>query len=352
MNIFYAFEKNKRLLIHVKNSLVVTIILLNYISILNYYNIMHIIKPKRLRKGDLIGIISPASAPNDLFKIEKGINYLESLGYKVKVGKNASIYHGYLAGTDEQRIEDLHDMFRDKEVKAIICTRGGYGSPRLLDKIDYKLIARNPKIFVGYSDITALQMAFLQKASLLTFAGPMLAVDLYNSVSPFTEEMFWALLTSNKKFGRIKFPGNEKIFPVVKGVAKGRLIGGNLATFLSLSGTQYFPELKNKILLLEEVSEAPYRVDRMLNQLRLMGVFKKISGLILGAFTDCNDPDPEKKTLTTGEVVADYVGKLDIPVVYNFMHGHVSNKITVPFGAYHRVNASRRIIEITENVVS
>ncbi len=313
---------------------------------------MHIIKPKRLKKGDLIGIISPASAPNDLFKIEKGVSYLEGLGYKVKVGKNTSTSHGYLAGTDDQRVEDLHEMFRDKEVKAVICSRGGYGSPRLLDKIDYKLIARNPKIFVGYSDITALQMAFLEKTGLLTFAGPMLAVDLYNSVSPFTEEMFWTLITSNKKFGRIEFPGNEKIFPVVKGVAKGRLIGGNLATFLSLAGTQYFPDIRNKILLLEEVSEAPYRVDRMFNQLRLMGVFKKISGLILGAFTDCNESDSEKKTLTTGEVVADYVDKLDIPVVYNFMYGHIADKITVPFGAGMRVNASRSIIEITESVVS
>ncbi|OGU76349.1 MAG: LD-carboxypeptidase [Ignavibacteria bacterium RBG_16_34_14] len=309
------------------------------------------IKPKRLKKGDLIGIISPASAPNDLFKIEKGVSYLEGLGYEVKVGKSSGISRGYLAGTDVQRIEDLHEMFRDKEVKAVICTRGGYGSPRLLDKIDYKLVARNPKIFVGYSDITALQMAFLEKANLLTFAGPMLAVDFYNSISHFTEEMFWALLTSSKKFGRIKFPGSERIFPVVKGVAKGRLIGGNLATFLSLAGTQYFPELKNRILLLEEVNEAPYRVDRMLNHLRLLGVFKKISGLILGAFTDCNEPDPDKKTLTTGEVIADYVDKLDIPVVYNFRHGHVTDKVTVPFGVNIRVNASRSIVEITESTV-
>lgn len=312
---------------------------------------MHIIKPKRLKKGDTIGIISPASAPNDLFKIEKGVTYLESLGYNVKVGKHSGSYHGYLAGTDEQRVNDLHEMFKDKEVKAIICTRGGYGSPRLLDKIDYKLIAKHAKIFVGYSDITAIQMAFLEKANLLTFAGPMLAVDLFNSVSPFTEEMFWALLTSNKKFGRIELPGNEKIFPVVKGIAKGRLIGGNLATFLSVAGTQYFPDLKHKILLLEEISEAPYRVDRMLNQLKLMGAFKKISGLILGSFVDCNEPDPDKKTLTTGEVVANYVDKLNIPVVYNFSHGHIHDLITVPFGAFFQLNASKSIVEITESVV-
>jgi muramoyltetrapeptide carboxypeptidase len=313
---------------------------------------MRIIKPQHLRKGDLIGVVSPASAPNDLFRIEKGANYLEGLGYKVKIGRSADKSHGYLAGTDVERIQDLHDMFSDKEVKAIICTRGGYGAPRLVDKIDYKLIARNPKIFVGYSDITALQMAFLQKSGLITFAGPMLSVELYNSINPYTEEMFWRLLTSNKKYGKIEFPGNEKIFPVVKGIGKGRLIGGNLATFVALAGTAYLPDMRNKILLIEDIGEAPYRIDRMLNQLRLVGAFKKISGLILGAFTDCNEPDPEKKTLSTGEVLADYVDKLKIPVVYNFRHGHIADKVTVPFGASVRVNASRSIVEITESVVS
>ncbi len=313
---------------------------------------MRIVKPKRLQKGDTIGIVSPASAPADLFRIEKGANYLESLGYHVKIGKSSGNSHGYLAGTDEERANDLHIMFSDKNIKAIICTRGGYGTPRLVDKIDYKLIAKNPKIFVGYSDITALQMAILHKTGLITFAGPMLAVELYNTVSPYTEDMFWSLLTSNKKPGKIEFPENEKIFPVVKGIAKGRIIGGNLATFLALSGTSYLPDLKNRILLLEEIAEAPYRVDRMLNQLRLMGAFNKISGLILGAFTDCNEPDPDKKTLTTGEVIAEYVDKLKVPVVYNFRHGHIAEKITVPFGASIRLNASRSIVEYTESVVS
>ncbi|HSP87847.1 MAG TPA: LD-carboxypeptidase, partial [Ignavibacteriaceae bacterium] len=301
---------------------------------------MRITKPKRLKKGDLIGIISPASSPNDLFRIEKGVNYLEGLGYKTKVGKNAGVYHGYLAGNDEQRVEDIHDMFRDNEVKAIICTRGGYGSPRLLDKIDYKLIARHPKIFVGYSDITALQMAILEKTGLITFAGPMLAVDLYNSVNKYTEEFFWSLVTSNKKLGKINFPENEKVYPIVKGTAKGRIIGGNLATFLSLAGTKYLPDLKNKILLLEEISEAPYRVDRMFNQLRLMGAFNKISALIIGAFTDCNEVDSEKRTLTLGEVISDYLDNLRKPVIYNFMHGHITQKITIPFGGNFKINSS------------
>ena len=313
---------------------------------------MRIVKPKRLKKGDVIGIISPSSSPEDLFRINKGVSYLESLGYKVKVGKNVGHYHGYLAGTDEERVNDLHNMFADKNVNAIICVRGGYGSPRLLDKIDFKIIAHNPKIFVGYSDITALQMAFLMKTGLLTFAGPMLAVDFYNSVSPYTEEMFWALVTSNKKFGRIKLPENEKTFTIVKGSAKGRMVGGNLATLASLIGSKYFPDMKNRLLLLEEVSEAPYRIDRMFNQLKLAGIFNTISGLILGAFIDCIELDPEKKTLSLGEVVSDYVDKLKIPIVYNFTHGHLKDNVTVPMGANIKLNASRSIIEISESVVS
>ena len=162
---------------------------------------MRYTKPKRIKKGDLIGIISPASAPDDLSRINSGVRYLEKNGFNVIVGSNVGKNHGYLAGSDDDRISDLHSMFKNKNVKAVLCVRGGYGSPRLLDKIDYSLIKRNPKIFVGYSDITVLQMAFLQKANLVTFAGPMLAVDFYNEVSPFTEEFFWRMITSNKKLG-------------------------------------------------------------------------------------------------------------------------------------------------------
>ena len=160
---------------------------------------MRVVKPKKLQKGDLIGVISPASSPDDLSKINLGVNYLEKLGYKVEVGKNVGNYHGYLAGSDEERLADLHSMFKKKDVKAIFSVRGGYGSPRLLDKIDFNIIKSNPKIFVGYSDITALQMAFYQKAGLITFAGPMVAVDFYNSVDPFTEEFFWSSLHPIKK---------------------------------------------------------------------------------------------------------------------------------------------------------
>lgn len=313
---------------------------------------MRYIKPKRLLKGDLIGIISPASTPDDLSRINSGVKYLEKLGYKVLIGSNVGKNHGYLAGSDEERLNDLHSMFKNKMVKAIMCVRGGYGSPRLLDRIDYKLIKKNPKIFIGYSDITALQMAFLQKSNLVTFAGPMLAVDFHDEVSPFTEEFFWRIVTSNKKIGRIKSPNSEKLYCLKKGSARGQIVGGNLALLVSLMGTPYFPDIRNKILLLEDTGEAPYRLDRLINQLRIAGIFDKVKGVVLGAFTDCKESDPSKKTLTLGEVIEDYFKRVKKPVVYNFQHGHIKDNLTIPYGIKFKLNASRCFIEIDESAVS
>ncbi|MCL4547206.1 MAG: LD-carboxypeptidase [Bacteroidetes bacterium] len=313
---------------------------------------MRIIKPKRLKPGDVIGIISPASSSDDITKVNRGVEYLEKLGYRVEVGKNVGQQSGYLAGSDAQRIADLHEMFKNKNIKAIFSIRGGYGSGRLLDKIDYKIICNNPKIFVGYSDINALQMAFFAKTGLITFAGPMVAVDFHDEVSKFTEEVFWRTITSNKAIGRIKNPRNEKIYVLNKGRAVGRIFGGNLSLLTSLNGTEYFPKLKDAILLLEDINEAPYRIDRMLNQLRLSKVFKQISGIILGHFVDCIEPDPNKRTFTLNEVIIEYFQGLKIPVVYNLKHGHVKDNITIPYGLKCVLNASRDYVEIPENAVS
>lgn len=312
---------------------------------------MRIIKPKRLRKGDIIGIISPASSPDDLSKINRGVEYLEKLGYRVEVGKNVGQEIGYLAGEDAQRVDDLHSMFKNKHIKAIFSVRGGYGSARLLDKINYTLIRENPKIFVGYSDINALQLAFIKKAGLVTFAGPMVAVDFHNEVSPFTEEIFWRIITSNKKIGKLSNPNSEKIYTLTKGRGTGRILGGNLSILTSLIGTNYLPKFDGMILLLEEINEAPYRVDRMLNQLRLAKILKNLEGIILGRFVDCYETDPTKKTLTLNEVIFEYFQNGNIPVVYNFKHGHIKDNITIPFGVKCILNASRNFIEIPENAV-
>ncbi|MEW6194615.1 MAG: LD-carboxypeptidase [Bacteroidota bacterium] len=312
---------------------------------------MGLIKPKKLKPGDAIGIISPASSPDDLTKINSGVHYLEKLGYRVEVGKNVGLQEGYLAGSDLDRLNDLHDMFKNKHIKAIFSIRGGYGSGRLLDKIDYRMIRNNPKIFVGYSDINALQMAFYTKCGLITFAGPMVAVDFHDEVSPFTEEVFWRTITSNKKIGRIKNPRNEKIYVLTKGRAQGRLIGGNLSIFASLIGTEYFPKIKDAVLLLEDINEAPYRIDRMFNQLKLAKIFKQIKAVVLGHFVNCIEPDTTKKSFTLNEVVIEYFQRMKIPVMYNLRHGHVKENITMPFGIKCVVNASRGFIEINENAV-
>jgi len=308
-------------------------------------------KPQRLRKGDAIGIISPASSPDDLGRINKGVTYFEKLGYQVEVGKNVGKYSGYLAGTDEERVEDLHAMFADKKIKGIVCVRGGYGSPRLLDKINYRLIKKNPKIFVGYSDVTALQLAFFRRANLVTFGGPMLAVDFHSEVNPYTEENFWRTVTSTKKIGKVRLPENETLLPLTGGKAEGEIIGGNLSLVLALLGTPYFPKMKNKILFIEDVDEAPYRIDRMLNQLAIAGILGKISGVLLGEFTECEEKDQEKKSLKLEEVLQNYLGDLNIPVIKNFPHGHRKANLTIPFGISTKINAEKGYVEFLESAV-
>lgn len=313
---------------------------------------MSLIKPPRLQKGETIGIISPASSPDDLSRIEKAVLYFEKNGFRCEVGKNVGKYFGYLAGTDEQRASDFNEMFADKNIKAIICVRGGYGTPRILDKINYSVIKKNPKIFVGYSDITAIHSAIIKKCKLITFAGPMAAVDFWNDVSPYTEEIFWKILTGRGKPGKIKFPENIVLNSSYKKKVEGKIIGGNLALIVSLIGTKYFPSLKDKILLLEEIGEKPYRVDRMLNQLRLAGEFNQISAVLLGAFTDCEEEDKDKKSLSLDNVIEDYLGARNFPLIKNLPHGHIKNNMTIPIGAKISVNPIKNYFEITEAVVS
>ena len=312
---------------------------------------MTYIKPKKLKRGDLIGLISPASTPEDLTLIEGGVNYIERLGYRVVLGKNVGKIRGYLAGTDEDRVADIHQMFEDKKVNAIFCLRGGYGAFRLLDKINYELIRKNPKIFVGFSEITALQMAFLRKANLITFAGPMVIPNFSQVVSPYTEENFWRMIFSNKKPGKLKLPEHKNFSKINSGIVSGRIVGGNLAVFTSLIGTAYLPNLIDKILLLEDISEPPYKIDRMLNQLRLSRVFNKIKGIIIGNFIDCNELDKKKKSLTLEEVWNDYLTNIKIPILYSFPHGHTTDMYTAPIGTRVKISATEGSIEFIESGV-
>ncbi|MFN3695717.1 MAG: LD-carboxypeptidase, partial [Ignavibacterium sp.] len=182
--------------------------------------------------------------------------------------------------------------------------------------------------------------------------GPMPAVDFVNNISSYTEEWFWKIVTSNKKIGKVKYPENAKMPFINKGIANARILGGNLAVFNALLGTEYFPDMKDKILLLEDIDEKPYKIDRMLNQLRLAKVFKGLKGIILGRFVECYEQDPNKKTLSLGEVIEYYFKPLKLPIIYTFPHGHIKDFVTIPLGIRIRLNATKGSVEFLENAVS
>lgn len=309
------------------------------------------IKPPALKKGDVIGIVSPASSPDDFSRIDKGVAYLESLGYRVKLGKHIYRRNGYLSANDDERAEDLNEMFSDPQVRAIICVRGGYGTPRILDKINYSAIRKNPKIFVGYSDITALQLAIFKKTGLITFSGPMLAVDIYSDFDPYAEEFFWRILTSKSDKIQIKNPDDKDISVLSHGKSTGILLGGNLSLLASVIGTKFQPDFSNSVLVVEDIGEEPYRIDRYFSQLKNSGVLSKIKACVLGQFTDCAPKEPEK-SLTLEQIFQDYLGNLKIPVIANLSYGHIPKKITLPIGAKIRIDTKRKMIAIVESVVS
>ncbi len=295
-------------------------------------------KAKALRPGDVIGIIAPASPPRSEERISRSAQYFERLGYRVELGKH--LRDGmdeptYLAASDKDRAADLHAMFRSKYVRTIFYHRGGYGSIRLLDTLDYDLIRQHPKIIVGYSDATALFAALHKKAGITScFFGPMPGVDLWDSVDPFTEENFWRAITSTMPLGELPLNKNEGIV-INQGTVPelhGAMIGGNLTVFTSMLGTPYQPSFNSKILFFEEIDEKPRKIDAHLAQLRLAGCFKNAKAILLGQFTNCNN-DNEAPTLTLPKVFENYFSKLKIPVLSNLPFGHEKRMWTLPYGA-------------------
>lgn len=311
---------------------------------------MEPLKPPRLKAGDLIGIVSPASRIMDPARIEKGIAYLERLGYRTVTGEHVLKTYGYLAGTDEERVADLHRMFADPQVKAIMCIRGGYGTPRLLSLIDYRLIARNPKVFVGYSDITSLQLALWKKCGLVTFQGPMVGVDMPEQLDAYTEDLFWRLLTSPKKAGPV-VPADNPSIEIRKGKAAGRLLGGNLAHLAGAVGTVHMPSFKDALLFIEDIGEEPYRIDRMMTQLRHARLFEQVKGILGGQFTDCEIKDPSKPTLTVDQVFQEFGGTCPLPFLTHLPFGHESHKMTIPMGIRARLDAGAGTLEFLEGAV-
>jgi muramoyltetrapeptide carboxypeptidase len=277
------------------------------------------IRPPRLKPGDTIGIVSPAG-PFDPEKFMKGKTVLESIGFQTFFDEGIFQKHGFLAGTDIQRSDQVNRLFADPTVQAIACARGGYGSMRILSFLDFETIQTHPKIFLGFSDISALLSVLYDQCGLVTFHGPVVTTLAYA-----TEKTIMAMKTALTSVAPLELIPEDGT--VIKpGVCSGILAGGNLTTLCHLVGTSYSPNFKGKILLLEDVGEMPYRIDRMLTQMKLAGCFNGIAGLILGAFKECGHLNE------IVEIFDNIFEDADIPILAGFDMGHGEHNLTIPMG--------------------
>lgn len=314
-----------------------------------------IIKPPRLKPGDTLGLVAPGSYITGQ-ELNDSIKNLSGLGFKVVYTNNILSKNGYFSGTDKQRASDVNQMFQRKDIAGIICARGGYGCTRILPLLNYNVIKSNPKVIIGYSDVTALLYGIYKETGLVCFHGPV-GISTYND---FTNENFKSSLMNPEINLVLKnaVPENDdeeyKPLTIKDGVGRGELIGGNLSVVVSLLGTQYDVDTKNKIIFLEEMEEDPYRIDRMLTQLRMADKFDGAAGIALGVFKDCK---PSEKTsfdssFTLIEVLKERLGDLKIPVVYGMSFGHIENKFILPVGIKAELDSSKQTITLLEAAVT
>jgi muramoyltetrapeptide carboxypeptidase len=311
------------------------------------------VKPKALKPGDTIGLITPSSYVFDTWRIDLAAARLEAtLGVKCRLGKFVKARHGYMAGTEKERLEDLHSMFGDSAVAGVFCLEGGYGTERLLSGIDYELLRRNPKVLLGYSDITGLHLAITKKAGLVTFHGPVATGSM----------PVWSLASLKKALflpepiGELTNPPeddqNWPSFPlhtVSPGKARGAITGGNLTLVSTTMGTPYEIDARGKILFLEDTGEAPYRVDRMLTQLKLAGKLQEAAGIVWGTCTECT---PAKSSfevnLSMSDLLDEILGDLGKPVLAGLVFGHTKEKATIPIGVEAELDAGAKKVSIVE----
>lgn len=314
------------------------------------------IRPPRLEAGDTVGIVAPASATFQSMDVTIARESLEALGLKVRIGAHLLARHGYLAGSDEERAADINEFFLDTAVKGIFAIRGGWGSSRVLPYLDYDAIRRNPKVVIGYSDITALHLAIQAKTGLVTFHGPngMGRWDEW-SLGYFKRVLFGgeAVLMENPSElsdRNALTPTEHRTQTITPGSARGRLLGGNLTVLTAILGSPYVPSFDGAILFLEDVGEDLYRIDRMLTQLKLAGVLSRIHGLVFGTCAEC-EPGEGFASLTLEEILADHVEPLDVPAWFGAMIGHQMPQWTVPVGIEAEIDAVKATIRLLSPAV-
>jgi muramoyltetrapeptide carboxypeptidase len=310
--------------------------------------------PPRLKAGDTLALVSPSNATALRAQFELAIASLRALGFQVREGAHLRSRYGAYGGTDAERAADLNAMFADPGIQGIVAMTGGSGATRLLDRLDYALIRRNPKVLLGFSDITALLNAITARSGLVTFHGPVAASEW----NPFTVHALREVLMNGAASElRNPPPSGDNLVPAAfrtrtihGGVARGPLIGGNLSVLVTLLGTPYQPDFRGAILFLEDLNEEIYRIDRMLAHLRLSGALNQVAGVVLGQFTDC-EPGNGYGSLTLEQVWDEYVGALGIPVFSGSVIGHVAPKLTLPVGLPVELDADRATIRLLRPAV-
>lgn len=317
----------------------------------------HLIKPQRLQFGDVVGIVAPGSATDKPDDVRRYADAVEEKGFKPKLGPNVGKRLGYLAGDDRSRAADLMAMFTDPEVKAVLCARGGYGSARILHLLDYRVIREHPKIFVGFSDITALHCAIQTHSRLVVFHGPTLNTELSDQKPwEFTGQSLLKTVMSPEAPGSICDSEARKAVTILKGgTATGPLIGGNLSVLLSTLGTPYQPHFKGAILFFEDVNEPPYRFDGRLTQLLNAGLLQQVAGVAVGTNKDCVATDTANSTeyqQTLEDVLRDRLLPLGVPVIIGLPFGHVPKNATLPVGLQATLDGVSADLTVNEGAVA
>jgi muramoyltetrapeptide carboxypeptidase len=314
------------------------------------------IKPRKLEIGDTIGVISPSSPSEKKSEVIRAAEYLQEIGYKVKIGKNVNKTKGFVAASEEERAEDFNEMFRRKDIDAVFITQGGYGSAQIIHLLNYDLISENPKILTGFSDITSLHLAIHKFTNLVTFHGPGMARFNKSELTKYTKEQFFKAVSSTEPVGKIHVP-NEKIWlhTISPGVAEGELIGGNLTLICASLGTPYEINTKDKILLIEEVDTEPWVFDHMLSHLRNAGRLKELKGIVVGECVNCvpalHNPGYYSDT-SLEDVLEYYFQPLGIPVLYGLPFGHTKDMATLPLGVKVRLDADQKQFFVLESGVA